>query len=86
MVVTGYFAQVKLLNSINLYIGDKVYTNKNSLVGSIGVISAAANFRKILENQHIDRLTVTTSDKLLERRFDPLKETYGVSEDDKEAL
>jgi protease-4 len=46
-------------------------------VGSIGVVSFVANMRKLLDDTKIKRHSFYTSDKLLERRFDPLKEGNG---------
>ena len=51
-----------------------MFTNRNSLVGSIGVIAGLPNFKEAFNNTKIDRLVVSTSDKLLERRFDTLKD------------
>eukprot|EP00349_Pseudokeronopsis_sp_Brazil_P002733 CAMPEP_0202962704 /NCGR_PEP_ID=MMETSP1396-20130829/6794_1 /ASSEMBLY_ACC=CAM_ASM_000872 /TAXON_ID= /ORGANISM="Pseudokeronopsis sp., Strain Brazil" /LENGTH=123 /DNA_ID=CAMNT_0049683453 /DNA_START=171 /DNA_END=542 /DNA_ORIENTATION=+ len=54
--------------------GDKVFANKSSLVGSIGVISATVNMRGLFDRTKIKRHSFLTSDKLLEWRFDPLRE------------
>jgi len=80
----GFFAQVRHY-AVYKYLGDKVFTNRNSLVGSIGVIAGLPNFREAFDNTKIHRLKISTSDKLLERRFDPLKEG-GFSDEDRQVL
>ncbi len=79
----GYFAQVN--NLLKNSKGSVVYSNRNSLVGSIGVIAGLPNFKEAFDNTKIDRLIATTSDKLLERRFDSLK-TGGFTEEDREVI
>lgn len=51
--------------------GDHVYAHETSMVGSIGVISAAAATKKILDKNRLVRHEVSTSDNLLEMRYDP---------------
>ena len=61
--------------------GDSVYANRNSLIGSIGVVSMTANLRNLLDKTQIGRPVIQTSDKLIANRFDPLKEG-GLTEQD----
>lgn len=42
-----------------------VYAHKNSLVGSIGVVSMAANFRNLFDKTAITRPVIQTSENLL---------------------
>lgn len=59
-----------------------MYANKLSLVGSIGVVGFMSNFNNIFQNKtKIDRHIFTTSEKLLEHRFDPLKKDFLTEED-----
>ena len=60
---------------------DGVYANKNSLIGSIGVVSITANLRNLLNKTEIERPVIQTSEKLISNRFDPLKEG-GLTEQD----
>jgi len=53
-----------------LAIGDKVYVDNTSLVGSIGVIGAWMGFRRVLDKHDIERRKFTTNENLLESRFD----------------
>ena len=64
---------------------DGVFASKNSLVGSIGVISAVANFRKLWDHAKIGRPVIETSPNLLQKKFDFLKEE-GIREEDEEYL
>ena len=43
-------------------IGDKVYVDNTSLVGSIGVISTWFSFKKILDKNEIERRKFTTNE------------------------
>ena len=75
----GSYVQVNKYSSKYLFknnIGHKVYTNRNSLVGSIGVVSMPVNFKKLFDETKIKRNLITTSDKLMEYRFDPLRDDY----------
>lgn len=58
-----------------LCIGDETYAHPASLVGSIGVISAAGAFKGVLEKNKIERYEVSSSDKLIEATFDPFSKT-----------
>lgn len=80
VVDTGSFAKVrkeilsKTINSSFLlltHLGDHVYAHETSLVGSIGVISAAAATKQILDKNKLVRHEVSSSDNLLETRYDP---------------
>jgi ClpP class serine protease len=54
-----------------------VFAHKDSLVGSIGVVSMLANMKKpVFDSNHINRSSIYTSDKLLERRFDVFREDF----------
>ncbi len=44
-----------------LCIGDKVYVDNSSLIGSIGVIINRLNISNILKSNKIDSLNVTTN-------------------------
>ena len=62
-----------------------VYAHRQSLVGSIGVVSMAANFRDIFDKSLIERPVIQTSDKLISNRFDPLKKG-GLTQEDEEYI
>jgi ClpP class serine protease len=62
-------------------IGDHVYANKNSLVGSIGVVSMPFNMRHLFDETRIKRHSISTSDKLIEHRLDPFKEEFLAEKD-----
>ena len=49
-----------------------MYAHETSLVGSIGVISGVAATGNVLNKNRIVRHEVTTSENLLEAKFDPI--------------
>ena len=51
--------------------GNKTFANKNSLVGSIGVISPQVAAKSLLDRNKIRRTTIATHENLLEVKFDP---------------
>ena len=80
--VIGFSAQVKTIGLKLKKIGDRVFANQDSLVGNVGVLGFFPNFNKLFtEKTKIDRKVFTTSEKLLEHRFDILKKDY-LTEDD----
>lgn len=52
--------------------GDQIYVNQNSIVGSIGVISAGFGFQDAIEKLGVERRIFTTSNN--KHRLDPFKE------------
>eukprot|EP00347_Sterkiella_histriomuscorum_P023044 403336170 len=69
-----------------LCVGDTVYANKNSIVGSIGVIAMLPNFKQLFDQTRIKRTTISTSEQLLERRFDVLKDQSEQTEEDRQFI
>ena len=59
-----------------------MYAHETSLVGSIGVVSATAALKGILDKNKIIRHEISTSDKLVENRFD----VFGSSEINEEQV
>ncbi len=51
--------------------GNKTFANKNSLVGSIGVISPQVAAKSLLDRNKVRRTTIATHENLLEVKFDP---------------
>jgi len=64
-----------------LCIGDKVYVDNTSLVGSVGVITGWFGLNKFIEKHKIERRKWSSNEDLLNHRFDPFAE---VKEKDKE--
>ena len=56
------------------FLGDEVYGHEASLIGSIGVISAATALRRVLDQNKIGITQVATSEKLQEVVFDSMSQ------------
>jgi len=57
-----------------LCIGDKVFVDPSSLVGSIGVVSHTVKIKKTLEEHKINVKNLTTREELLSYKFSPLRD------------
>jgi ClpP class serine protease len=51
-------------------------------VGSIGVVSLSAKFKGLYNDMKLDRISIATSEELLESKLDPFK-AEKITEEDK---